>query len=399
MGVSSGTGTGKLVEEGLLTKDDLQKAENWIRQRLFANLLARSMREEAWAFADFALSPRVPPLPPSEWDEEEDYGQEEWAAHAAQYAWGDVSKQDSRGGTGGAVRRGAQGGSAYDKYAGGIFEGTTPFEFNGKTYVIADNMVMFDPPNEIPVGIWNPDTHKIDPAAGHIPGCPYTAVSYFGKTYLVTPECKLLDQKTQAVVGRFNMDTSELELNNAEEVPEYDPVFDDDDGEPMDVQEYFERGRQMAKMGRFKAAASLFGEALRGCRDMRSVDLDFECELLRARAACWCSLGLCEELLQDAERVLAHDPLDKEAMEWRTLARESLRTSQESGPGGKFTQCNDVASKCSKCGRGMERCGNCSKPVSRANCCSRCHRMFYCGRECQRAHWKVHKTQCRSAEE
>lgn len=153
----------------------------------------------------------------------------------------------------------------------------------------------------------------------------------------------------------------------------------------------------MAQLGKVKAAVTMFGEALRTCSDMRSVDLSFECELLRARAECLSHLGSYKELLEDSERILAHSPLDQDAMEWRSIARAGMQGGP--GPRTKCIQCNDVASKCSVCGRGMERCALCSKPVSRMNCCSRCHSTYYCDRDCQRKHWKKHKLECRSSEE
>ena len=30
------------------------------------------------------------------------------------------------------------------------------------------------------------------------------------------------------------------------------------------------------------------------------------------------------------------------------------------------------------------------------NRCSRCKQVWYCSRECQKAHWKVHKPDCRA---
>jgi hypothetical protein len=38
------------------------------------------------------------------------------------------------------------------------------------------------------------------------------------------------------------------------------------------------------------------------------------------------------------------------------------------------------------------RCGYCDKPAT--NQCGKCKKIRYCGIECQRAHWKQHKSGC-----
>eukprot|EP00416_Gambierdiscus_australes_P024241 CAMPEP_0171079102 /NCGR_PEP_ID=MMETSP0766_2-20121228/15044_1 /TAXON_ID=439317 /ORGANISM="Gambierdiscus australes, Strain CAWD 149" /LENGTH=310 /DNA_ID=CAMNT_0011536267 /DNA_START=78 /DNA_END=1010 /DNA_ORIENTATION=+ len=307
------------------------------------------------------------------------------------------------------------------------------------------NNVIFDPPNQTPIGIWNTETNKIDPAAGMAPGCPYTTLSYFGKTYLLMPDGKLLDAESQKVAGKYNHETSEMELANdpqkalmekqarqtgpreEEAVSVRDPVFDDD--EPVDPQEYTERGHQMVKAGKLKSAVALYDLALQGSARQRSVDMSFECEVLRSRASCHLQLGNHKELKEDAERILGCFPTDPEASEWKRRASDSIRRSKfglgapDGGGGGEehdyvsaisrrglssipgtqkkaaCPQCNGLATRCASCGTGMQRCAYCAAIVSRANCCSRCHSTYYCGRECQRAHWKTHKFECKSCEE
>eukprot|EP01091_Cochliopodium_minus_P009589 TRINITY_DN2388_c0_g1_i1.p1 TRINITY_DN2388_c0_g1~~TRINITY_DN2388_c0_g1_i1.p1 ORF type:complete len:156 (-),score=48.19 TRINITY_DN2388_c0_g1_i1:62-529(-) len=41
----------------------------------------------------------------------------------------------------------------------------------------------------------------------------------------------------------------------------------------------------------------------------------------------------------------------------------------------------------------LEKCANC-KSVKNLKGCSRCKKVKYCNRECQVAHWKVHKIDC-----
>lgn len=392
----------KLVADGLLAQSDLTQTESWVRQRLFAHILAQTVQDgEAWLkdlLPNFKLSTRMPPLPiEEEEDDDDDEPETPIASGAGAGSVGGLRRGFFNGGRGGAPDT-----------SDPTFEGTQPFEYNGRVFAMAPNGVIFDPPNQVPMGIWNQQTRRIDPAAGMVPGCPYAAISYWGKTYYLMPDEKLIDPETEAVVGVFNRETSQLELIDPgaaglpqDEVPIYDPVLDD--GEPVDVHEYLERGHQMAKVGRYKAAACLYGEALKGCGQQRSVDLEFECEILRARAACWSQLGSHSELLEDAERILSFSDKDREARDWKRLAVEGLR-GPRSAPmdrkfGAKCTQCNGIASKCSKCGAGMDSCAHCGQPVGRSNCCSRCHTTYYCGRECQRAHWKIHKSECRSGEE
>lgn len=38
-------------------------------------------------------------------------------------------------------------------------------------------------------------------------------------------------------------------------------------------------------------------------------------------------------------------------------------------------------------------CGKCGKGGKNKQC-ARCHKVAYCSRECQRLHWKVHKSSC-----
>ena len=74
-----------------------------------------------------------------------------------------------------------------------------------------------------------------------------------------------------------------------------DPTFAKD-GEPVDIHEYIERGNQMVKAGRFKAAAGLFSEALNACSSARAVDLDLETDIIKSRAI-WFVLKTCFVLL------------------------------------------------------------------------------------------------------
>jgi len=416
-----------LVDTGLLCKEDLTHSEHWVFQRLFAGVLRQAVQEEAYLkdlLPDFRLSERVPPL----------FGAEDDLQEMQEGQW-----EGEEGWEEGGVAQGP--GFDYDP-DDPAFADTTPVEFNGKTYIMAPNYVIFDPPNQTPIGIWNTETNKIDPAAGMVPGCPYAALSYFGRTYLLMPDGKLLEPESQKVVGAYNKDTNEMELENdpqkaamkaqerdrpqqqqqcrqGDDPPARDPVFDDD--EPVDPEEYLERGHQMVKAGHLKQAVSMYGLGLQGVSRMRTGDMALEIQILRARAACHLQLGNHRELKDDADRILGCAPTDTEAQEWRRRASDSIRRAKfgldepsaeaplpSRGVGqpaardaerGACPQCSGLASRCAACGAGMQRCANCAAIVSKANCCSRCHCTYYCGRECQRAHWKTHKKECKSSEE
>jgi len=430
----------RLVAEGYLMGEDLLRTETWQRQRIFAHVLQKkSQTGEGWLrelIAGFKLSPRVLPLPGVQGEQEEEDFYEEQQAQAAYtqsyptYPQGPeptIRKGFFNGTNGANGTNGTNGGGhgAFDP----AFEGTKPFEYKGKVYTMAPNGVLFDPPNQV-MGIWNPDTQRLDPAAGMMPGCPYPAISYLGRTYILLPDQRLLDPETEQVVGSFNRETNEMDLTDpkllqevaaVKEATAADPAFGND-GEPVDMQEYVERGNQMVKAGRFKAAAGLFSEALKACSQQRAVDLDVEVDIIKSRAKCWKAIGCFAELQEDAQKVLKlTGNRDQEALDWLRAAEENLSRRRPvsdakapsaaslaqappmtgsnalGGFGAKCSQCNGLASKCAQCGAGMERCGYCSQPVSRANCCSRCHCTYYCGRECQRSHWKVHKLVCQSA--
>merc|ERR1719341_1499548 len=125
------------------------------------------------------------------------------------------------------------------------------------------------------MGIWNREAKRVEPAIGSVPGCPYATVSYMGKTYLFMNDSKLVDPETETVVGKYNADTGTVTFGEQKEeeadIKIYDPAFDDD--EPIHPSEYLERGNQTFRRGRFRAAACLYEEALKGCGRLRSIDL------------------------------------------------------------------------------------------------------------------------------
>ncbi|CAE7940466.1 unnamed protein product [Symbiodinium necroappetens] len=308
---------------------DLLKTETWMRQRIFAHVLEKKSKTgEGWLrelISGFKLSSRVPPLPGIQGDQEED---DYYAEQQAQQATSQAFSQGLRQGFMSSKPGGQQGYGAFDP----AFEGTKPFEYKGKMYTMAPNGVMFDPPNQIPMGIWNPDTQRLDPAAGMMPGCPYPAISYLGRTYILLPDQRLLDPETEDIVGTFNRETSEIDLQNPTLLQQVgslkelgsDPTLPND-SEPLDIHEYIERGNQMVKAGRFKAAAGLFSEALNACSSARAVDLDLETDIIKSRAKCWKALGCFQELKDDSSKVLKlTGNRDADALQWHRAAEEGL---------------------------------------------------------------------------
>ncbi|CAE7821027.1 unnamed protein product [Symbiodinium sp. CCMP2592] len=212
-----------LVSEGYLAGEDLLKTETWMRQRVFAHVLEKKSKSgEGWLrelISGFKLSSRVPPLPGIQGEQEEDDYYAEQQAQAQSFSQGlrkgftnanGGAMGGAMGGPMGGAMGGQQGHGAFDP----AFEGTKPFEYKGKIYTMAPNGVLFDPPNQVPMGIWNPDTQRLDPAAGMMPGCPYPAISYLGRTYILLPDQRLLDPETEEIVGTFNRDTNEMDLQN-----------------------------------------------------------------------------------------------------------------------------------------------------------------------------------------
>jgi len=208
----------------------------------------------------------------------------------------------------------------------------------------------------------------------------------------------LLDAATEQIIGTFDRTNGKVSL-----IDKKSKAKVEEESNLIDPLEYQQRGEKLIKEGRYRDAACLFDEALKGCSQLRATDLDLECGILRDRITCSIHLGAHKNVIDDAERILAIHPEDFEAQELKQRF-----TDLQSNPAAVFSEvkplagkrancshCNDVADRCPKCGVGMERCASCSKPVSRVNCCARCHRAYYCDRACQRAHWKQHKLECR----
>lgn len=294
-----------LVEDGLLMEEDLERTETWIRQRLFANTLARMVREEA-PFSKlvpfFTLSPRFPPL-------------ELFVA---------PDSLDGRGGM----------------YAGhhDIDDGDVPdvcmIEHEGRTYIMEADGMVFDPDTHEAVGVWNQETNQIE----EVPGMQVAMVQVGDETYMLAADGTVYDPETEEPIGYMNPQTRQFEpidpnepvIVTAEELEQegaYDPDGEyehRDPDEPVDALGWSERARELAAEKYWYQSAEAYSEALKCCENERAVELEFECEILRGRAACWRQLRDHMSLLKDAERILDYDDGDKQALEWRRLANEAL---------------------------------------------------------------------------
>lgn len=374
-----------LLERGLLHDDDLKLGDGPLLRRLFAGLLKELVNQDhQWLqelLPNFNSSghAKVPPLPGDEEGADGD-DDDKWACHvSANSQLFGCLRADSLG-------------CDFDPLDSNTFCCTTPIEIDGRTYRLAGNSVLFDPPNPVPVGVWNADERRIEPALSSIPGTQYATIFYFGRAYWLLPDGRVADPSTEAVVGMFETETGALDFVDAsmpsDEIPLYDPVLDD--AEPAHPSEYLERGRQAAKSGKLRAAVCLFEEALKCCSQQRSVDVEFECEILRARCECWFELKRWKELAEDTARITASggDANLQSLEELNTWRRAAAGDVGHCGPA-------EVAAPSAAPSQGLEKCGFCSKHVTRENCCSSCMRTFYCGRECQRGHWKLHKKECR----
>lgn len=357
---ASETDRAEAVQRNLLEADDWSLNEFVVKRILFAGLIAESLKDgEPWAqelAKEFSQSstPRVPQIPGDE-DDCEDGTHEE--GYSRLWASANHTPDPS------------------------LDEGFVGVTIDGKSYCADPSGVLFDPPNEIPVGAWNQSSGRIDPVVDSNNGLDCPTLYYMGRVYLLMPDGQLMDPMTQKVVGKYDQYTGEFDLRSQNEVDEQisiiEPGQSDHRPAPMPPSEYLERAKQAMSRGRHRAATSLLEEALKRCFEQRSVDLEFECEILHTRCKCWLKLGKWTELLEDITRIeesggCLNAKDQAELAQWHDLATKSKQG------------CESV-------------CATCQKPVPRSSCCSACLSAFYCGQECQRAHWKVHKKVCRQS--
>lgn len=417
----------KLISEGLLTTEDLQDAASRVRCKLFANILLRTVQEEP-IFRDlapgFQYSEHPPLLPATQ--AEEDEAEEAhlydsmagWYGEGASESWGQTE-------TGPAVQRGFFN-KASPSEGGGLtkedLENTQPFIFDDKVYRMAPNGMLFDPPNDVPIGVWNPASQQIEPAIGSAPGSPYNVLSYFGKSFWVMPDNSVIDPSTEEVVGLLNPETNQIEEIDPIHVSQLNSSASSSSrpsreaGPPLDagkakqmLTESVEKGEQLAEMGSFGEAADAFGSALEACRRSRCMDTEVEIDILRKRAACWVRIGRHQELLEDAEQILSIHSEDGEAGNWHRMASYELLRSKKTdstaaskGSGGYDAPWKATGPSSAKVGSSSQprmgsdekACAYCGVRVEKPSICSQCKRTYYCGRTCQRNHWKVHKHEC-----
>mmetsp|Transcript_2515 Transcript_2515/g.5026 ORF Transcript_2515/g.5026 Transcript_2515/m.5026 type:complete len:760 (-) Transcript_2515:118-2397(-) len=433
----------KLLAEGLLKEEELNDAATRVRAKLFANILTRMVREEALfreLAPNFKLSAHIPPLPATE-DEEEEEMEDDGGIGGDDmdpYSW-----YSQQGGRQPAEPEG--GGLSQDD-----LQDTQPFVYDNKVYRMTPSGVLFDPPNEVPIGLWNAKSQKIEPAAGTMPGCPYTMLSYFGKSYVVMPDNAVIDPATEEVVGILNQETNQIDLIDPVNVAELADVGKGGakgaskgaKSEPerpvlsgmaqQSMKDSIDKGDNLSDLGSFEEAAAAFGEALTACRRSRTIDLEEESSILRKRASCWAKLGRHKELLEDAEQLLSYNDEDEQADDWKRMATlelirakaeraQTAKDAKASAPmakpspakvdsgydtswkppaaaaGGPMSAPTRVSREPPQELPGMDEdksCAYCGVEVDKPSACSKCRKTYYCGRTCQRNHWKVHKHEC-----
>eukprot|EP00971_Amphidinium_carterae_P178406 3539249-Amphidinium_carterae.1 len=174
---------------GMLQLSDLGESEFWIRQRLFVACLLRAapVHEALLELSlDLTLSTRILSLPT---DDSLESGEEhEWFAFgshlhpASQEAVVDCGNLQ-------------------------------PFTYGDHELMISENGVLFQPPNEVPVGIWNEGEQRIEPMRAIMEsedGTPVAVLSFWGSTFLMDAEQRVIDPATQKVVGIFNAETMDI---------------------------------------------------------------------------------------------------------------------------------------------------------------------------------------------
>jgi len=359
------------VEENLLTREDLCHPEVWVRQKIFANCLCRTVREESMFRAlvpNFSLSKRFCPLDWFEaleerqahgqgqskdcWKQKMDHGKQEKDRRKQNTA--STEEEPINGGTlwpGLGVKIHGLKGSPEFNGEEGFLEEWDPaggrwivrldsgevkalkeenlqaevnmLQHNGKTYTVGHNNLLLDPQTHEAVAVWNPETQDID----EIPDIPVAMIEVEGRACIMAQDGLVIDQQTREPIGRMNRETREVEPleKGSEHEGDVAEIHEVDMEERMNALEWVERGKKLFGRGFYNQAADAYNSALETCESERAVEVDLECEILRCRAGCWVKLRDYSSLLKDAQRLLKYDDSDAEALEWQRRARSLLR--------------------------------------------------------------------------
>mmetsp|Transcript_19973 Transcript_19973/g.69334 ORF Transcript_19973/g.69334 Transcript_19973/m.69334 type:complete len:1043 (-) Transcript_19973:57-3185(-) len=207
---------------------------------------------------------------------------------------------------------------------------------DGATYRVHASGEVFDVLTGELVGAWDPVMQRMEMPEDVL------LVEHKDRSYIVTSEGVVLDAETHLFVGSLADGSLPAELSEA--IAGSSPFGGTpgagggtsssacggtgcDSGGWVgegDLWKNLEVAREMTASGRHRLAAKEYGFALRKCEGAKSVDLDLEVEVLLGRAACWSKLGSYRELLGDAERILAVDERQAEALAWRREAQRAM---------------------------------------------------------------------------
>jgi len=289
-----------LVNDGILTQEDMQLSQAGILRRLFASAFQTALCKEPLR----GLVPEIRPgdrpvlLPVQEVDEE-------------------LPEETLQGPLGPAML----------------------LEHGGTVYLADASGLLFEPVTQRLLGVWNPDARTVEPPpTGLDPSGGMTMVEHEGAEYLMTADLSVFNSKTWNRVGQFDPETDSITDMPSEKVslrmawdgPSESMASSSDLDGSSDTQACLERAEAYFARKSYRVAAREFSKALESCEAANCVDLEEEIMILHRHAACLKQLREYQRLLEDAERLLQLNPSDSEASGLQQLASTELARRQAS---------------------------------------------------------------------
>jgi len=212
------------------------------------------------------------------------------------------------------------------------------FEWDGQLYLSLPNGVLLDPVSRAPVGIWNTETQEVVPIAVvqngdssyyFLPDGVLLDSKTLDAVYVMCADGAIIDAETQQLVGMMDPETKTIMPLDGSGGPGADPALADPG--LAEVHKHLDTANTYFRQKLYHISAKAYGHALEACEHAKAVDLEFECEIIRKRAACWQHLNKKQELLAEAERILSYDANDAEALEWQKSATQALDSVKAKG--------------------------------------------------------------------